>query len=683
MPEERSRTRLVTAAIIAVSATAFAAYAASFLYFFVDDEAIPLVYARNLLRGRGLIYNLSEGRVEGYSDFLHVVWSAVLLSIARAAELSNLAPLNIGKGISFICGIAIVVLTGLALRHLRTTGAGLIGGLAFLALAGPLAMWSCSSLEEVAFALIVGTLGYVLLTSDSPVHAALAIVLGGIALLERIDGFVYVGALLAASLVIARAERRWWLARHIIAPVIVIAVVYHAARFLYFGTLFSAPIAAKVLYKVDTPAHVVVKAPDRSYLSGFVHLYGLAFIPAVAAAMVFAWRSRVGRGATIVLILLGAYVSTVGDWMFGWRMVVPLLPFLAVVIAMAISKAPSRLGWVAAVVVLVWSAAGARTFAREYEDTQHKPIWWTAPHLGREVWLAPYGDLIETARRAVVRGDTIAYNQAGLLPFILDVDNIDDLGIVSKFEADLPTTDVYYTEVGRYTPLTDTPVITAAHAYLLYRHTRMIISRTDLLTRANGGHIPSMLLDGYYRLVAVDASGANALYERTDKRADAYRRDPTLFRQNLAHFSRVRRVDWDGRTLDDSEVGPALPFLRWQTGKVHVHGSTRIAVRFADHDEDVYALYAAGLWTDGGAVGLTLTLYNEQGRPVARVAAQPDASPAPELQRFDHAVRARTIGIEAFAADGDADLFIKDLEVSGQSAVLKAYVNRMLKFPVP
>ena len=61
----------------------FLCYASNFLYFFVDDEGIPLVYAQNLLRGRGLIYTTLEGRVESYTDFLHVLLDALFLGAVR------------------------------------------------------------------------------------------------------------------------------------------------------------------------------------------------------------------------------------------------------------------------------------------------------------------------------------------------------------------------------------------------------------------------------------------------------------------------------------------------------------------------------------------------------------------------------------------------------------------------
>ena len=77
-------------ALTAAACVLFLAYAGCFLYFFVDDEAIPLVYAHNLLRGRGTSSTRSlEGRVEGYSDFLHVLWSTVLLTIVRGLSWSR------------------------------------------------------------------------------------------------------------------------------------------------------------------------------------------------------------------------------------------------------------------------------------------------------------------------------------------------------------------------------------------------------------------------------------------------------------------------------------------------------------------------------------------------------------------------------------------------------------------
>ncbi len=666
--------------IVAAAVAVFAAYAASFLYFFVDDEAIPLVYARNLLRGHGLVYTTVEGRVEGYSDFLHVLWQTASLAFARALHLTLLTPVDIGKSVSFASGILIVLLVARTLRRAGATNAGLAAALSCVALAGPLAVWSCSSLEAVPFALVVAALASALFTDGAPRAASIA--LGAILVLYRIDGFVYAGAVLLAAVACAAPGTRARLVTRVAAPILAIAATYHAGRAVYFGSVLSAPLEAKVLYKLSPASHILVKAPERPYLRSLVDVYGLTIVPALGAAAAVAWTSRPARAFALASLLIGVYIAVVGDWMFGWRFAAPIVPLVAFVVGVAVSRLRPPLAIAAVCVTLVWTGAAARTFARHYVASENRPLWWGAAHLGEAVWLAPYGDLIATARHAVTHGQTIAYNQAGLVPFLLDVENVDDLGICSRFEAALPTTDVFFTEVGRYSPLTDAPVVGAAQAYLLYRDVRLLISRTDLLTNANHGRVPQEVLGGYFRLLQLDPSGENALYERTPKDADAFRKDPSLFRENLAHFSHVLRLEVDGRPVPDADVGPQVPFLRWGTGVMTVAGRRRLDIRFAKHDEDVYGLYVRALAARHGTVNLTITLYDSNGRMVAREDAQPDTLPRPMLHMFDRPVRAHALSLEASSPD-NADLAITDLQVHGQSSVLGDYVRRTLKFPAP
>src|SRR3954447_1014814 len=79
-------------ALIVATLLLFVCHAANYLYFFVDDEGIPFIFAKHLLEGRGLAYNSFEGRVEGYSDLLHILLSAGWLSLAHFLGLSRLAP---------------------------------------------------------------------------------------------------------------------------------------------------------------------------------------------------------------------------------------------------------------------------------------------------------------------------------------------------------------------------------------------------------------------------------------------------------------------------------------------------------------------------------------------------------------------------------------------------------------
>lgn len=656
----------------------FAAYAGSFLYFFVDDEAIPLVYARNLLRGRGLVYTVLEGRVEGYSNFLHVLVSSVLLAIRRALTQPPVFPLVVGKAVSFCAGVTLIVVTSNALRRSGVTLAGLVAALGFLALAGPLAVWSCSSLETATFALFVAAFGFSLLVDRRdrrwvPVALGIAVVLG------RIDGVIFVFTLSLAAW--AAAPRRQQDIVRVTWPIALTAVMFHGWRYAYFGSLLSAPLEAKVLYRLAVPAHAMTKESGGAYLRSFLDLYGLAAAPALVIAAAFAVRHVAARMASIVLLLLGLYVAVVQDWMFGWRFVVALLPFAALIVGLSVSRAPRAVGWCAAALVVLWSGFAARQFVHAYVDVERRPIFWSNMHGGEATWLAPYYDLFLASRPLMHAGDRVAYNQAGLLPYLLDLENIDDLGICSRFVAALPTTDVYFTSVGRYSPLTNQPVLRTAHAYLMYQNVEFLIARTDLLWKANEDHIPDTLLDGLFTRVALDASEYNAIYRRTSKPGDAYRAGPSLFTENLFHTTRLTRASIDGEALDPAAFGPELPFLRERESARWFSRDLEIDLAFGKHDADAYALYI-GRITSRLPCTLTLALADESGRETLRRTIEIGPGATSVLDRFAAPARASsaTIKIDAAAADR---VTITDMRLEGQSEALRHYLSLALRFPPP
>jgi len=665
----RSTGHFLTAAACLV----FAGYAASFLYFFVDDEAIPLVYARNLLRGRGLVYTVLEGRVEGYSDFLHVLWSAVLLALTHAFGLPLLAPLLIGKLVSVAAAFGVIAVTARTLRSQQVALPGFVAALGVLSLSGPLAVWACSSLETVTFALLTTAFTGALL-AGVPRAAMLC---GTAAVLLRIDGPIYVFAiaLSVAASVPAVRPAAWRVAR----PVAIVALLYHGWRAWYFRGLLPAPLAAKVLYRLAGSSHAIVKPPDVPYLLAFAHLYSVASIGLVALAIAAAWRSAAGRACAIALIALGLYVQLVGDWMFGWRFLVTLVPLLAVVFGCAVDSLPRRAAWTAAIALIVWSAAGARNFAAAFVDAEGKPLFYSQPRGGEAIWLGRYYELIAASRQLMHAGDRVADNQAGLLPYLLDLENIDDLGICSRFVAELPTTDVYYTGVGRYSPLTNQPVLRTAHAYLMYQDVQFVVSPTDLLVKANHDVVPNEILDGLFERVAIDASGANAIYRRTSRPAAAYRTDPASFMENLAHTSRLVAASVDGHAVQPDRFGLDLPFLREQVMTRSFVRGMDVDLRFAHHDEDLTAFFIGHL-ASADPAQLTLVVSDEHGRETAKLVIPIPAGPSSVYRRFPPGVRGRGLGLRFDVASGEDRLTIADMRLEGQSRALRDYVNGRLRF---
>jgi hypothetical protein len=668
--------------VMVAATTIYVVHALNYLYFFVDDEAIPYVYAQNLLRGHGLTYNLVEGRVEGYSDFLHVVLSTVILAFTRAAGFPKLSVFFIGKAVSLGCGLAVLYVAWRVMRQQGTGRTGAMTGLGWLALGAPLALWSNSSLETVPFALLTVLLAAAL-SSDRNRWAALAAVL---MVLERIDGFVYAGVLIGVFLLTASAGKRRLMLSEIVLPVSVLLIAYHGWRWWYFGNLMPAPLEAKVLHKLMQSANVMVKKPETGYLRGFIGVLGWPAAVALAAACAHA--IRIGgspRRLALAVLLLVAYVSRVGDWMFGFRFFVALLPVFSLILAAsagAIAATRPRLAAALCLGLLVYSGVTAARFVATYNEGQSVPSFLHGPSRDLHRFFWPYYGLYEMARTLMGPGEVVAYNQAGFIPFMLDLNNIDDLGICSRFPAEVPTTDLYFTEVGRYVPLTNKRTLRPVQAYVLYRDAQYVMSRTDILARANHGTIPPALFGGHYELVGMDAARLNAVYRRTAQNGGQPAIAPRLFAENLAHVSYVRRARIDSAEIPPAEYIRRLPFLHDDGAMVPLTGRFELLVDYAERDEPVTALSIAELRADVPAE-IELRLLGQDQRLISREVVSIEANQSRSIHvEMPPGTAASRIFVGVSSTSGlSGRVWIEDLRVQGQRPALEAYIARHLRFP--
>jgi hypothetical protein len=680
-----------------VAILVFLAFAAGFLFFFVDDEAIPLVYAQNVLHHKGLRYNSFEGLVEGYSDFLHVWLGVALIALTRALGLSKLAIFLAGKALSLLAGTATIVLTDRVLR--RWPGVGnesRLASLLFLALAGPLAVWSCSSLETAAFTAILLVLLYALFAApdsndDATAGLALACVACVLAFLERIDGFLHAGVLIAAALAIASPARRRAIARRVVLPAMLAFVAYHAWRRWYFGSWLPTPVVAKILYKLTAHGPLVTKPPAAPYAIAFLGaMMWISPIVALAGGAIVAWRRRDRRLAalTIATLVMGGYVAFVGDWMFGFRFFVPLLPWLAVLLGIVLATLLERLsramGRITIAAIVLCAIVSAVRFERSYERVEDETNFLLHPSFEPSRYFTPFYSLYEMVRPEVKAGDRIAFNQAGFLPFMLDLDNLDDLGVCSRFVADLPTTDVQFTQVGRYSPLTNGPAIRAAHAYLLYLEPRLLITRGDLIRAANGGHAPEFLLQNRYRAVHYEPDGDNVVYVRTDVPVAPFQTDARAFSENLAHVSSIRHAWLQHERVPVASYLEQLPYLADRSTLITFQDRYSIDLTFDTTDTEVDALHIAYLLSTA-PVTLHVQLRQHDGHAVFSDEMQLAANTGTS---YHHVMRAPAPGmalsLQFTGPPGvPIHLTLHDLRLQGQRPALARHVARFLPLPSP
>lgn len=655
----------------------FLVHAANYLYFFVDDEAIPYVYAQNLLNGKGLVYNAVEGRLEGYSDFLHVLWSTAVLAGVHTARLPKDAVFFVGKVVSLTCAVGILLIVCVVLRRTRTGATGGLTAVGMLALAGPLAVWSCSSLEAVPFALIATALMASLVFESNGV----ALAMGALLILERIDGFVYAGILVGAFVLAASRQRREML-RRVVMPLAALFIAYHGWRWWYFRDLIPSPIETKILYKLVPHPNVMMKRPAEPYVLQFIRALGIPMVLVVGAAAVYAIRTGGWiRTLTLAAISIGLYIAVMGDWMFGFRFFVVLLPIFALIVAHSvndISKPRPRLGAIACAAVLCYSGFAAVRFFDTYQRGEESQSFLRSPSRDLHRFFWPYYGLYERARQSIPAGEVVAYNQSGFVPFMLDVNNIDDLGICSRFPADVPSTDIYFTEVGRYAPLTNKRTLRPVEAYLLYENARFIMSRTDILARANHDAIPGALFGDRYQLVGTDAQGLNAIYQRNPNGQVVV--EPQLFTENVAHVSYIRDA-----TIGDSRVDPRdylrqLRFLHDDAGMISYANRTELSLEFSDENEAVQEISIEELRSNTDA-DVSVRLLTREGQLAGEGTVALSAGQDCSLSLPTPGAMANRVVLTITAPGASGRMRIGDFRLQGQRRALREYIVQHLVFP--
>lgn len=274
----------------------------------VDDAFVSFRYARNLLDGHGLVYNVGE-RVEGYTNFL---WT---LLVAAAMGLTGVeAPFVATAG----CLVAFVANLGVAWAIGRRLAgrAHLPAAVLLLAVQHTFVAFGTSGLETGAAALTT-QLVLLALLRGRPGAAGLA---GALGVLLRPDHLLFYGA--GGLVLLRRRDLRGLLAY---AAPAVLLVAHTAWRLAYYGDL--------------APNTWYAKSADLAYWSqGWVYTatFWLSSHLWVVVPMLLAWpfvcrgeRSRDAQTYVIPAVLLfSAYVAKVGgDFMVG-RFFVALLPLV-------------------------------------------------------------------------------------------------------------------------------------------------------------------------------------------------------------------------------------------------------------------------------------------------------------------------------------------------------------------
>ena len=387
-----------------------------------DDAFISFRYARNLVEGRGLVFNPGE-RVEGYTNFLWVLLSALPIAFGHG-------PVGFSRAVGLAAHLAAIAGVFCAARRLTTRPLLAFAGALLFALSPAAAVWATAGLETPLFtALLTWGVFFALGRGGDDAgwrpRPALAAILLAAATLARPEGLLIA---LAVATGAALPARRRLVFLGVLAAALLPWLVWRTA---YYGDLLPNTFHAKVGLNAAQVGRGV------RYLLAFLVECGSWTIASIALGST---RARRDPAARLLLAVTAPYlvyiVAVGGDFMPMYRFFVPIAGLLAVLLVAGVdalleARAPAARAasaWTAALVIAwslacSWPAFAGASFEYVRQDQREVETW---RRIGR--WF----------RDHAAPGDSIALVPVGAVPFYSGLETIDLLGLNDRTIARSP-----------------------------------------------------------------------------------------------------------------------------------------------------------------------------------------------------------------------------------------------------
>lgn len=295
----------------------------------VDDAYISFRYARNLMEGHGLVFNVGE-RVEGYTNFLWTVLLAPFIGLG-----SPPAVVAVLGGLAF-AGMTLWLVYSLG-KRIMGSGLGATAAV-FLALDGSFALWSVGGMETLMFTCLVFIAARAYLREQSaPSCLPLSGLLFALAAMTRPEGVMLFVVTVGHQAFVRLLEEHRPFQRRDLARILLFGGLwgtYFLGRWWYYGFPLPNTFYAKV--SLRGPRAQFVRGLRYLLTFGHVHLGYVAWLP-LAVVML----RRLDRWVSYALCMLVTYAGYVvcvgGDWSVG-RFLVPVLPFFYLLLAQGLGE---------------------------------------------------------------------------------------------------------------------------------------------------------------------------------------------------------------------------------------------------------------------------------------------------------------------------------------------------------
>lgn len=374
-----------------------------------DDAMISMRYAQHLAQGHGLVWNIGEAPIEGFTNMLYVlIMTPAIVLFGPVWAITAIQ----------VLGIVWVILSAfLAYRISRRaafspTHAAVVYGLTLTYY--PFLAWSILGMETGLLAVLTLAALSLAMSPKSRFRPLLPVVVG-LCFWTRPDGILIAGLIWLYALSQSHTRKQMIIEGLVIAGFVGGLSLF---RVLYFGSIVPNTYTLKV---DGIPLDVRLQG-GISFIRPFVVSIALPLL-IILVALIRRKVAFAGFCLLLVFVAMAYQVWAGGDVLPQWRMLVPVMPVLFLLMVWALSSLKWRVALpvlVVCMIVMEWEFLPS--FIAPFRASDGSAL----VQIGR-------------AMKAVTQDDaTIAVFAAGSIPYYSERRSIDCLGKSDAYIAHLP-----------------------------------------------------------------------------------------------------------------------------------------------------------------------------------------------------------------------------------------------------
>ncbi len=385
--------------------------------FVLDDSFITYRYAKNLAAGKGIVWNINDNPVEGYTSFLWVVLNALSIWL-------NIDPVVFSRVVSAISALSVIWILARYSQNMHwvfafifTAAIGLAPSFAFLTMQG------METTLAALLLLLAALFSIQIITQPSKKLIFYWFIVAMLSALTRPDSVPFVGGIfvgLLGTFIIKKDLKTIKMLCCISIVFILIGSLYMTWRIGYFGYLFPNTYYVKVNYSSG-----IIEKGGMDYVVSFIKAILFPYLLLIAFLFGRCFdKDRVLRIIPIIIGCLGFgfYLLTIIPIQgFFWRYIYPIFPaFLLATLYCFSNYKPSHSGIKQHLTYVVLALIFAAWTLRQ--------IPWTLHEQERRT----QHDRVIAGKKLAGLSGTLFTSESGALSFYSGWKTVDHLGLNSE-----------------------------------------------------------------------------------------------------------------------------------------------------------------------------------------------------------------------------------------------------------